>query len=679
VQVIPQALSLIEKSTLKKNISERLRCQNVDRNEYPLQMLSVESHGDKVMQSMPMDNMPNMPTGNTPTDNAPMGNPADMAMLKMHNTFWRNDQITVLFQSNQRFITDGVLSTAPVQQVDLPKQLQQLNAFLGQKQVPATLQFLNEGDSSAPNPPTPSPNNLTDSSKLPAGVYPFSFPSPIQTDSGLGPINTSFISFLKVVSDPARGGGGNVGMTSRNGGAGNEPQDAAYRLIPTIVRTLNDGLQTLRDQMGVPITIAAPVWLSGGTPGGGDTGEGCPLTPPMPVTDACGNWHITLPNLPANLQGTTGQGVTVFVLDALPERGVIARAAHDAGDNNQLLHNVDATVTFDYSILSGVQATQSMLGTLNAFVGKDVYGRHYPIQLPDHGLFVAGIVRDVAPNAKIECIRVLDDLCVGDVHWITNALWNIYNRAALASGDLYRKPVVINLSLVIPTLSEADAQGVTMTGPSTTNPLASVLQPLKALSELGVIIAASAGNEGDQRDMPGSTRPPALYPAAFGNPPDSLIGIIPVGAMNGKGGAASYSCYPGPRGVATYGGELPNVTPPNPPSSNPTIDISTLDMPRGLYSSVEYPPLSSDPPGQYYAAPNTYAWAYWVGTSFATPIVSGLAARMLEAAQSGNILSNVHDAIINVATDTVTWDRLDPSIGISTGTTTGPALMAQQQ
>jgi hypothetical protein len=93
-------------------------------------------------------------------------------------------------------------------------------------------------------------------------------------------------------------------------------------------------------------------------------------------------------------------------------------------------------------------------------------------------------------------------------------------------------------------------------------------------------------------------------------------------------------------------------------------------MPRGIYSSVEFPPLSLDPPAQYYTAPNDHAWAYWVGTSFATPIISALAARVLEA--NGGIPD-----VLNAASDTTQWDRLDPSLDGSS-TATGSMLIAAQ-
>ncbi len=402
-----------------------------------------------------------------------------------------------------------------------------------------------------------------------------------------------------------------------------------------------------------------------------DGGQGCPLTPPIPVTDSCFNWHIRLPRLSSDLKSKKGDGVTVFILDSFPERGVIARAARDAEDDNLLLKKVNETVEFDYSFMSGIQDVLEMGETQGTFVGKDVYGRHYPILLADHGLFIAGIVRDVARHARIECVRVLDDLCVGDVQVIANALWNIYLRKALRSGDLYNKPVVVNLSLVIPTDEEAKSGEVDTKIGGAENVWANLKQPLQALNGLDVIVVASAGNEGDLREYPGINRPKALYPAAFAYAPYSVDNIIPVGAVNERGDPASYSCYPGLRGVATYGGEVPDVTPknpPNPPSDNVKVTIS--DAPVGIFSSVEYPPLLADPPEQYYAAPNDHAWAYWVGTSFATPVISALAARVLES--NGGIQD-----ILNAASDTTQWDRLDPSYSASS-TATGNMLKAVQ-
>lgn len=619
-----------------------------------------------------------------------------MPMHNLHNTFWREDQVTILFQSANPLINeDGTLNPQPVKDLQLQLQLDKLNSFLQKKGVPVTLHFLNDGHHSKPGPNSdldrPAPNHpnypgnridLIDGLQLPPGVYPFSFTTPLESSFGL--IRTSVISFLQIKRHSMHGGSGgpSMAMTTRGSGDNDDDDDDSHsrgKRVSRIVGILNENLKALHSDEGgnIPITIAAPAWLSGGTNIAGGVGQGCPLTPPipLPITDPCSNWHIDLCDLSSDLQSRTGKGVTVFVLDSFPERGVIARAAQDAGSNNPLLNNVNATAVFNYSLMSGVQEIQVMDDTKNAFVGKDVYGRHYPILLADHGLFIAGIVRDVAPDAQIECIRVLDDLCVGNLQSIVDALNQIYARAALSSGDLFGKPVVINLSLVIPTDEEANSQGIDTTIGGFNNVWANLKQVLQSLSDIGVIIAASAGNEGDLRELPpGTNRPDALYPAKFANAPDSIEGVIPVGAVKSNGDPASYSCYPGLRGVATYGGEVPTVVPPDPPvPPSANIKVTISDAPVGIYSSVEYPPLQSDPPEQYYAAPNNNAWAYWVGTSFATPIISALAARVLEGPASGN----VPQIILDAATDQTRWDRLDSSTHGST-TAKGNMLKAVQ-
>src|SRR5947208_13649990 len=97
--------------------------------------------------------------------------------------------------------------------------------------------------------------------------------------------------------------------------------------------------------------------------------------------------------------------------------------------------------------MSGVQEIDVMDHTNVASVGKDVYGEHYPILIPDHGLFIAGIVHDIAPDARIECVRVLNSLCVGDLEKLTHALARIYDGMSDKDRDLFGTRVVMNLSL----------------------------------------------------------------------------------------------------------------------------------------------------------------------------------------------------------------------------------------
>ncbi len=610
-----------------------------------------------------------------------------MHMPNMHNTFWRENQVIVTFHSATPLIsTQGVYNGGPIlKELDLDSQLKKLNRFLKENDINFTLSFFNENPPEPPPPQRSSSNDGQEASNFtpPRGVYLFGLSKPIETD--LGEVSTSVVTFFNFKRDTSAGMTGSASGAEASSGMDkdddNGDDDGRHHRESPVARIVNQfnrkvGELNKDNKWQIPISAASPHWLCGATTNGDRVTQGCPLTPPMPVDDSCAYWHFRLPRLsPKELRSMKGEGVTVFILDALPEREVISEAAGEAGDDNLLLLDVNNNVTFNYSIRSNAI---TMPGSSPVIVGKDVYGRHFAMEMPDHGLYIAGIVRDVAPGAKIECIRVLDKYCVGDMDMLAQALQFIQNRM-LPGGDLYQQPVVINMSLVIPTKEEARSQDVDPDVGFPNNDIQTCIrQPIQSLVELGAIIAASAGNEGDLREIPSGNRPGALYPAAFANPPDSIDGIVPVGAVDKHGKATSYSCYPGPRGMATYGGEVPSVDPKHPDPSKPLI-VTVSDAVRGIYSSDDYPPLTTDDL-QEYDAPNDHAWAYWVGTSFATPVISGVAARILELRSKGASIPNVHNAVIAAAgTHTTNWDKLDPATtGVSSGSAIGPMLRARQ-
>ena len=100
---------------------------------------------------------------------------------------------------------------------------------------------------------------------------------------------------------------------------------------------------------------------------------------------------------------------------------------------------------------------------------------------------------------------------------------------------------------------------------------------------------------------------------------------------------APYSNYPAlppnHNGIATYGGGVPT---PVPPSGSQTLTEPTnIDSLRAVYIAPLYPALAAEDSPHQYPAPNHDAWAYWSGTSFATPIISAVAARVLEKITHG--------------------------------------------
>ena len=64
-------------------------------------------------------------------------------------------------------------------------------------------------------------------------------------------------------------------------------------------------------------------------------------------------------------------------------------------------------------------------------------------------------------------------------------------------------------------------------------------------------------------------------------------------------------------------------------------------------------------------------WACWSGTSFATPIISALAARILQGRDPESV--DVQQAIVDAATGETVWTRVDNE------DIPGPMIMAVQE
>lgn len=513
------------------------------------------------------------------------------------------------------------------------------------------------------------------------GFFPLSMLPPSGTDAMA---STSTMMPMAGMNGTPAGEAGNEQQRE----AGNEPKPISMPgPIPTLVNLINnpDTLKML--QMGgstvtvdgvekklqpIPITSAAPNWLCGATQGQIPIGQGCPLSPPIPVpadvvcSDSSGLWPITLPDLPADLKPMTGDGVTVFVLDTLPKREQIARAAEAAEEHNMLLLDMDSnesSIKFYYPPLAD---QLDLPGPARVETGKDINGKSIGFRMPDHGLFVAGIIHDIAPNATIECIRILNDFCVGSIQQIIDTLNKTLLPRLSVGGNLYGKPVVINMSLVIPDNFESLNAGIANQSVLDTA-RTGLLTAISSIISLGATFVASAGNEGDQRYKPmTTTRPEALYPAAFaydGLPPLSASHMIPVGAVDKDDTVTGYSCYPGVHGVATYGGNLPAKGDVYQDDEGMTR-LKNVDGMIGVYTQLSYPALAYEDPESTYPAPNGHGWAYWVGTSFATPIVSAVVARTLElkmrSPQSPSVL--VPGTLASAAaTGQVMWTNLTPA------------------
>jgi hypothetical protein len=209
---------------------------------------------------------------------------------------------------------------------------------------------------------------------------------------------------------------------------------------------------------------------------------------------------------------------------------------------------------------------------------------------PSHGLAVAGLVHAVAPGSQIQLVRVLDDYVMGLESVAIAGLATFVAEATLAklAGDI--DGAVINLSLgVYPHPGQAPAVKVVL--PSV----------LLGVCCFGFPVVASAGNNSWALAGPEAPQVPAES--------DWVIGV------QASNVAGTRACFSNRGDTRSLGNDPRDVAAPG----------------CGLVS------LAALPPG----------YDYYTGTSFAAPLVAGLAARRI-LEPSVNVF-NVRDKIIQAS------------------------------
>ena len=243
----------------------------------------------------------------------------------------------------------------------------------------------------------------------------------------------------------------------------------------------------------------------------------------------------------------------------------------------------------------GPVAADPLIGELNDATG--------------HGTFIAGIVRQAAPDARVLAIRIMhsDDVVYeGD---LLCALALLADRIAVAEKS--GMPAMVDVvSLSLGYFDESPADVAYSSG---------LWQVIQLLLELGVAVVAAAGNYSTSR---------RFYPAAFSLRP-STVPVISVGALNPNGTRALFSdggrwvraWAAGAAVVSTYpddvnGSRTPAVRVPAHRDGRPWPE----DDRRGDREALD--------PDDYQGG-----FATWSGTSFAAPLIAAhIAAQLLEQA-----------------------------------------------
>jgi hypothetical protein len=231
--------------------------------------------------------------------------------------------------------------------------------------------------------------------------------------------------------------------------------------------------------------------------------------------------------------------------------------------------------------------------------GSAVAGRP---PLEGHGTFIAGLIRQVCPEARILSVTVMGDDGVAEEGDILDALEALLARHVAGrsrGGD--KSHVVDVLSLSLGYYAEDDEYG--------SGPVADLLGRFRAE---GVLVVAGVGNDG-------SSAP--FVPAALAQPLDDRLDapVVSVGAHNPNGTSIAYFSNDLPvvnfiRSGVSVVSTLPLTNGSGVPSS------SVPDAAGGMRTTVDFDDY-------------TGGFGVWSGTSFSTPILAAELARELVGAR----------------------------------------------
>jgi hypothetical protein len=262
----------------------------------------------------------------------------------------------------------------------------------------------------------------------------------------------------------------------------------------------------------------------------------------------------------------------------------------------------------------------------------DYYSHKGDYAITDHGIFIAGIIFDFAPEANIHLIEVLNNEGVGTTQTLVDGLFAIAAKRADYTGSL-----IINCSLGFapPQPNEAgkyelkyhdDNGNVVET--LTFDSLDALLLPLTTamnhfynlMKNVDFQIVAAAGNDG----RPDKSPPPAHYPAAY----DKVLG---VGALENECDTRAWysnlADLTPDEGVVVFGGEAIPKTSSKRMNGHPVKEWGESSPDSGILGMYlgELPTMDGD--GKVVSRTTANGWARWAGTSFACGVMSGILAR----------------------------------------------------
>jgi hypothetical protein len=374
--------------------------------------------------------------------------------------------------------------------------------------------------------------------------------------------------------------------------------EGLFANVANAIRTIN---RILGDQAGV--VIKDPNWLTGqpfdpeGSPfdpeGSPFEPAGSPFDPEGsaagPVTklanpdDFMAQWAFKAIDLAAGR--FKAEGVRVGIFDSSPFRDVPA---------DTLVHKVIAMTGMPVDVLGKfnldvLHPTPWATPAASAKRNRDVR---------NHGFFIAGLIHAVAPYSQLRLVRVLGNDNRGDMFTLLKAIFNFLK------GNLAEPPVgqVINLSLGVRLPPDEAQFGLPAE-------ILSLQYLMNAARCLGAVVVAAAGNDSYQVPIPFPSNLPGGWPTGLG-----------VAATNDENQRA---CFSNQGRLAAPGGDGRSDNESDHDCKPRNDECTDKDFLKAIVGPILQPPSYKD---------NDNGYIFWSGSSFSTPLVSGLAALVLRAA-----------------------------------------------
>jgi hypothetical protein len=394
-------------------------------------------------------------------------------------------------------------------------------------------------------------------------------------------------------------------------------QDDLIKVLLQIYNRLREQSVDLAE--GVSLKSVSPNWLLGSASHGAHPPS--PGSWPVPPAATVRNSNFSRvakdSNQSRELPFSEGAGANVHVaiLDTAPSALDLEEAYERWQNTNNLIKRL-LNPTGKLRVIREIYADIELLDYA-------LEGHRYWIA--DHGLFIAGEIESIAPEAMKHLIKVFTSYGSASTKTIAQGILRILTDPEIG------RPLIVNCSfgLAAPVPGHDDPSfPVALRDPATLEHMQTSLRALfdQLTSQNEVIVVASAG---DDTDLENGPRVPARLPAAYEN----VIGVgavpndLPLG--NGPYQAASYSNLadnPPDTGFVTVGGE--------PGRGRGVLGIFTSELPDF------HPRQGENWPGPGHLPPspppitrdrirykrNQKGLAEWAGASFAAPIITGILA-----------------------------------------------------